>query len=180
VSFAPRLTLVDTNPLETRFRRLFQADFRYVWASLGRLGVDEKDREDLASEVFLRVSERMEDFDPTRPPRPWLFAFAVRVASEHRRRARACPEVLGTSVDIESIPIAVTPSDIGDRELVQLGLNSLDMEKRAVFVMHYLDEFTAPEIARALGIPLGTAYTRLRAARDLFTATVRRLRRSAR
>ena len=164
-----------------RFRTLFDAEFRYVWTSLGRLGIADRDREDLASEVFFRIHRRMADLDPSRPVRPWLFAFAARVASEHRKRAQTRNEGLGAAGDAGSS--AVEPRSAhgnADRELVGLAMESLDIDKRAVFVMHFVDGFTAPEIARALDIPLGTTYTRLRAARDLFTCAVRRIRKAER
>jgi RNA polymerase sigma-70 factor (ECF subfamily) len=171
---------VEAADLGERFRTLFETELRYVWTSLGRLGIPERDREDLASEVFFRVHRRMADLDPSRPVRPWLFAFAARVASEHRKRQQTRNESLGGSDDAGSSavepPRARRSED--DRELVHLALESLDFDRRTVFVMHWLDGFTAPEIARALDIPLGTAYTRLRAARDLFTAAVRRIRKA--
>jgi RNA polymerase sigma-70 factor (ECF subfamily) len=170
---------VDADALG-EFRALFDAELRYVWTSLGRLGIPERDREDLASEVFFRVHRRMADLDRTRPVRPWLFAFAARVASEHRKRAQTRNETLGATDDAGAgavEPPSASRSD-DDRELVCLALESLDFDKRTVFVMHFLDGFTAPEIARSLDIPLGTAYTRLRAARDLFTAAVRRIRKA--
>jgi RNA polymerase sigma-70 factor (ECF subfamily) len=181
VSFAlaPRLHSEPTE-LGARFRVIFDAELRYVWTSLGRLGVEERDREDLASEVFFRVHQRIGDLDPTRPVRPWLFAFAVRVASEHRKRAQTRNETLGAATDAGSSAVATPYPQGDDRELVHLALNSLDMDKRAVFVMHFLDGFTVPEIARTLVIPLGTAYSRLRLAREVFTAAVRRIRKAER
>lgn len=60
--------------------------------------------------------------------------------------------------------------------LAQLVLQSLELERRAVFVMHEIDGSPMPEIADALGIPLNTAYSRLRLARTQFTDTLRRER----
>lgn len=62
-----------------------------------------------------------------------------------------------------------------ERALVARALDTLDLPHRSVFVMHEFDHVTVPTIAEALGIPLGTAYTRLRAARTDFAAAVRRL-----
>ena len=157
------------------FRALFEKELAYVWTSLRRLGVPEADREDLASEVFVRVHERIADYDPARPARPWLFAFAVRVASEHRRRARVRYEELGGADDASSAAVAPEPASRDAAELVYLALEAVDLEKRAVLVLHDLDEERVPAIAAALEIPEGTAYTRLRAGRAQFTAAVRRL-----
>lgn len=41
----------------------------------------------------------------------------------------------------------------------------LDDRKREVFVLGILEGLSVPEVAEALGVPLNTAYTRLRRAR---------------
>ena len=53
-------------------------------------------------------------------------------------------------------------------------LGRLDAAKREVFVLAELEEMTVPEIAQAIGIPLNTAYSRLRAARHEFSEAVSR------
>lgn len=159
------------------FRAIFDENVAYVLASLARLGVRSEDRDDLVSETFVRVHRAMDAYDPRRPIRPWLFAFAARVASEHRRLARHRREVTSDAVDAPSNAPAPDEALLGDesRRIVHLALDDLDMDKRTVFVLHDLDDTPIPEIARALAIPEGTAYSRLRAARSEFTAAVRRL-----
>ncbi len=53
-------------------------------------------------------------------------------------------------------------------------LENMEPPKREVFIMAELDELTCPEIADVLGIPLNTAYSRLRHAREAFEAAVLR------
>lgn len=128
------------------------------------------------SEVFVRVHREIETFDTERPVRPWLFAFAVRVASEYRRRAHHRREVFGETIDVAA-PAASPEKELERaeaRRVVEQGLDALDEDQRAVFVLHELDEIPVPEIARALAIAEGTAYSRLRAARATFTAAIRR------
>jgi RNA polymerase sigma-70 factor, ECF subfamily len=170
--------LATTHGDRARFRSIFDANVGYVAASLGRLGVAPGDRDDLVNEVFVRVHRELGTYDPARPVRPWLFAFAARVASEHRRLARHRREVLG---EIGDVPATTPAPDLSlehddARRLVNEGLEALDLDKRTVFVLHDLDETPVPEIARVLGIAEGTAYSRLRAARAEFTAAVRRAR----
>jgi RNA polymerase sigma-70 factor (ECF subfamily) len=161
------------------FRALFDSHVGYVSASFARLGIRSPDREDLVSEVFVRVHRELDAYDATRPMRPWLFGFVARVASEHRRLARHRREVFGQNgepaSDAPSPERALESSEA--QGLVARALEALDFDKRTVFVLHELDETTVPEIARSLGIPEGTAYTRLRAGRAEFTAAVRRLQR---
>jgi RNA polymerase sigma-70 factor, ECF subfamily len=160
------------------FHWVFQAHAAYVWHALRRLGVGEADAEDVAHDVFVQVHLRLSQYDPTRPIRPWLFAFAVRKAAEHKRQARTRLEVVGGTGDPpDHAPTALEQAM--RHEALQLGhraLDGIELNQRAVFVLHELDGYPIPEVASALEIPLNTAYSRLRLARAAFDKAVRRLR----
>jgi RNA polymerase sigma-70 factor (ECF subfamily) len=138
-----------------------------VWKTLRRLGAPLPDLEDLAHDVFMVVHRHLGDYDPARPLRPWLFGIALRVVSDFRRLQRNLREVPGERV--EPVDGAPTPHERMEgteaRSLLMKALDALDLDRRAVFVMHELDEVPVPEIASALSIPLNTAYSRLRLAR---------------
>jgi RNA polymerase sigma-70 factor (ECF subfamily) len=160
------------------FSTIFARDLGYVWTSLRRLGVPQRDLEDVSHDVFFRVYERLSDYDRERPFRPWLFGFCFRVASDYRRRFAHQREVLGAELE----PIDPSP-DALDRlvqaeatSLAQFVLQSLELDRRAVFVMHEIDGCPIPEVAATLGIPLNTAYSRLRLAREQFADGLRRER----
>jgi RNA polymerase sigma-70 factor (ECF subfamily) len=157
---------------------VFDEHFDYVWSSLRRLGVREADREDLVHEVFLKVHARLPDYDPSRPMRPWLFGFAYRVAADHLRLARHRVEVLGEPRESAApgVPADVRIEALEQRDLVLTALHSLDIDRRAVLVMHDVDEVPVPQIAEMLEIPLNTAYSRLRLAREQLAREVTRLR----
>ena len=165
------------------FRAVFESECTYVWHALRRLGVRERDLEDVAHDVFVTVHRRLGDYDPSRPLRPWLFGIALRVASDYRRLARNRLEIVSAMGAGEADePADETPDALARyeqaeaRRMVLEALAVLDLDKRAVFVMHELDGHAMPEIAAALSIPLNTAYSRLRLAREQFTVVVRRLR----
>jgi RNA polymerase sigma-70 factor (ECF subfamily) len=168
---------VTAPPLASDFRSLFEGHFSYVWGVLRRLGVRGDDVEDLAHEVFLNVYRHLAEYDPERAVRPWLFGFAFRVAAAHRRRARHRREVIGAEVEF-SDPRAPADDDVArseERSLLLRALDEIELERRAVLVLHEWDGNAIPEVARALGIPLNTAYTRLRLAREDLSAAVKRL-----
>jgi RNA polymerase sigma-70 factor (ECF subfamily) len=69
-------------------------------------------------------------------------------------------------IEVELTPSADVPvGDIGafvvDRDQVERALRRLDPDWRALVVVHYFLGLPVPEAAAALGIPLGTAKSRL-------------------
>src|SRR5260221_6601240 len=93
--------VVPTLRQDDRFAQVFRAELPYVWGSLRRLGVDARDAEDVTHDVFVQVYKKLDVYDPKRPLRPWLFAFAFRAASDYRRLARN-RDVLTDDVEAES------------------------------------------------------------------------------
>jgi RNA polymerase sigma-70 factor, ECF subfamily len=161
------------------FRALFEREFNYVWNTLRRLGVHGRDLEDVAHDVFVQVHRHFSEYEQSRPLRPWLFGFAFRVASDYRKLARHRVELLENTVDAaDGAPSADDRlAAAEDGQLVARALDAIDLDRRAVFILHDLDDLPIPEIARALGINVNTAYSRLRIAREKFTSAVKRLRR---
>jgi RNA polymerase sigma-70 factor (ECF subfamily) len=160
------------------FPSLYKAQFAYAWKTLRRLGVFERDLPDVTHDLFVVVLRMLDQYDSSRPIKPWLFGIAFRVVSDYRRSARVTREVLeaipevadrGPGVD-EQVATAQA------RALLMRALGELDLDRRAVVVMHDLDGQPAPDIATALDIPLATAYSRLRLGREDLSAAVKRLR----
>jgi len=168
----------NEQPEPLDFGHLFQSQFTYVWNSLRRLGVPSRDLEDLTHDVFLQVHRQLERYDRARPIRPWLFGFAFRLAADYRRLARNRVEILEPVPECPD-PLPIVVDRLVNVEALSIGyaaLDALDIDRRAVFVLHELDGCAMPEIATNLEIPLNTAYSRLRLAREQFKAIVHRLR----
>src|SRR6185503_2904399 len=95
-------------------------------------------------------------------------------------RARRVKEAWGAALAVEpsAQPLPRTPLDVAEQsdqvKLLFTLLEELDEPKREVFSMVELDELTVPEIAEILEIPLNTAYSRLRAARQAFEEALAR------
>jgi RNA polymerase sigma-70 factor (ECF subfamily) len=154
--------------------QVYQRELDYLLGSLRRLGVPHRDLEDVVHEVFLVMLRRWQDYDRSRPVRPWLFGIAFRVSSAHRRKQGR--EVLGDSLEAEDS--TARPDEAVEagqkRHLLLKALGTIPLERRAVLVMHDVDEVGMRDIAAQLGIPLFTAYSRLRKARkELDTALLR-------
>jgi len=161
---------------EASFRALFERELSYVWHTLRRLGVRGEDVRDQAQEVFLVVHRLLPSFEEGRPVRPWLFGIALRVASGYRDKAsrRVTQPLDDDHADEGPMPDAQL-EDADKRRLVLGALDSVDFSRRPVFILADIEGRTVPEIAEELSIPLNTAYSRLRLARDEFTQAARRL-----
>jgi RNA polymerase sigma-70 factor (ECF subfamily) len=153
----------------------FQSEFNYLCRTLRRLGVRSSDLEDVVHEVFLVLHRRWRDYDPSFPLRPWLFGIAFRVAAAHRKRVAR--EVLRARLEVEDVRPHPEQAAVAEeaRATVLAALEQVPLPRRAVLVMHDLDNLAMRDIATALSIPLFTAYSRLRKARKEFEAAVRRL-----
>jgi RNA polymerase sigma-70 factor, ECF subfamily len=175
----PAVQPLDDIPIELEvpdFHEVYKAHFTYVWHSLRRIGVPDADLEDLCHDVFIAFYRGLDSYDPARPIKPWLFGIAFRVASDHRRRARNRFEVQKSVEVADRAPAAdERVAERQARSLVAAALAALSDDKRAVFILHEIDEQSMPEIAAVIDAPLNTLYSRLRLARAEFAAAVRRL-----
>jgi RNA polymerase sigma-70 factor, ECF subfamily len=168
--------LVSTG--QPSFRAVFDAEHGYVWNTLRRLGVRDADLKDQSQEVFMVIHGLLPDYDPSRPLRPWLFGIAYRIALRYRSLARHRRETFEEAPDrADGTPRADEQLEAAQRRaLVLEAIEGIDLPKRAVFVMSEIDGATMPEIAETLAIPLNTAYSRLRLAREEFAAAILRIR----
>lgn len=153
----------------------FQGELEYVHRTVLRLGAARSDVEDLMQEVFIALHRSWNRCDKSRPLRPYLFGIAFRVVANYRRkRNREVP--LGV-VEVPDVYADVDASLRSDqaRRVILAALDRIPLPRRAVLIMHELDDVPVAEVAKALKIPLFTAYGRLRKARRELTAAVRRL-----
>jgi RNA polymerase sigma-70 factor (ECF subfamily) len=136
---------------------------------LRRMGVPDADADDAAQSVFLTLDRRLADV-PAERERGFLLAAAVRVAANTRRQLRRSRED-AAPIEENAAPSPSPELALQQRQaLAELDqvLATLSEEQRTVFVLYEIEGFSLPEIARSLAIPLGTATSRLRRARETF------------
>lgn len=157
---------------------LFRDYGAFAWRVLRRLGVAERDVDDVCQEVFVIVHRRLPSFEERSSAQSWLYGICVRTAADYRKRAVHRREV---TVE-EPYERAIDPSQESDAALREARatldriLDSLDDDRRAVFVLFEIEELPMTEVAFAVGCPLQTAYSRLHAARRDVEAAMHRLR----
>jgi RNA polymerase sigma-70 factor (ECF subfamily) len=163
---------------EGALARLLQQNFRMVWRALRRLGVPAHSVDDAAQEVFLVASRKLETIVEGQERR-YLYGVALRVAANARRARAARPETpLGDLVE-ETPGTTPSPEALLDRKrarkLLDEALEQLPDDLRTAFVLFELEGCSGPEVAELCEIPLGTAASRLRRAREAFQAAVSEL-----
>ena len=150
-------------------RTIYEKHGRFVWLSLQRLGVRHADLDDLAHDVFVVAHRRLDSFDGSSRMTTWLFGICIRVAANYRRRRQNSSEI-PTGVSGKNSPATAVPVDellvLRERRvLAETVLGQLVLGQRAVFVMYEIEALQCEEIAELLGLPIGTVYSRLHAAR---------------
>jgi RNA polymerase sigma-70 factor (ECF subfamily) len=161
------------------FRSVYDAYFEFVWSWARRLGVRSDALDDVVQDVFVVVHTRLRALKQPESLRSWLYGVVRRRVSDYHRARHILtawwePEVMPD--DTRSLlPSPLEAAVLSDKlRLVGHLLGHLDPVKREVLELVELDEMTVPEIAQALGVPLNTAYSRLRAARQEFNLAVAR------
>lgn len=162
------------------FAEVYRAYFGFVWRCLRGLGVPERQLDDAAQDVFVAVHRRLDEFRGESSLRTWLYGILRNVAANQRRSERR----RGGVSALDSEPVATGPrpdesaQDRQAADFVAGFVAGLDDKKRDVFVLGLIEQLTMPEVAETLGVPLNTAYTRLRSVRQEFTRALARRRES--
>jgi RNA polymerase sigma-70 factor (ECF subfamily) len=153
----------------------FQRELDYIYRTLRRLGTAPSEVEDLAQDLFLALRRSWTEYDTTRPLRPYLFGIAFRIASAHQRKRSR--EVAWGIVEVSDI--APRPDEImqskSARALVLAALDRVPLPRRAVLLMHDLEDLPVVDVARSLSIPRFTVYSRLRKGRREFRTALQRI-----
>jgi RNA polymerase sigma-70 factor, ECF subfamily len=164
---------------EARLAALLAGHFRMVWRALRRLGVPPGGVDDAAQEVFIIASNKLELIEPGQERR-FLYGVALRVAANARRARAARPESAEPELVERAHEPGPSPEALLDqkraREQLDAVLDTLPDELRTAFVLIELEGCTGPELAELLDLPLGTAASRLRRARQAFHEAVSALR----
>jgi RNA polymerase sigma-70 factor (ECF subfamily) len=161
VAVARRLVMRDATALAD----LYDEFGSLVCGLAARITGNRQAAEDVTQEVFTSVWSRPETFDPTRGTlRGWLMVLAHRRAVDHVRREEAArrrtraedPPASEDSGDV------VTSRAVARR--VREAVQALPPEQRDAVWLAYFGGKTYREVATEMGIPEGTAKSRLRLA----------------
>jgi RNA polymerase sigma-70 factor (ECF subfamily) len=169
-------------PRYARFRAMFDAHYDAIYRLVRRAGLDADGAEDGAQQVFLVAMRRIDDIEAGKE-RAFLCATAARIGArlrEQHARARRAPlddEEDGAEAD-GGEAAHPRPDELVDqkrrRELLDAILAEMEEDLRVALVLAEIEGLGKREIAEALGVPEGTAASRVRRAREEFEARVKR------
>jgi len=160
---------------KARLERMFTEHHDFIWRLLRRLGLSQGGADDAAQHVFLVAAERINDIK-LGSERSYLFGTALRVARSQNRFDRRW--VLEEDMDVRRGEGMRAEERIDQQRAVDLMgriLEGMTLELRTVFILSELEGMTMPEVAALVEIPVGTAASRLRRAREAFRAAAAEL-----
>ena len=147
----------------------------FVWSCVRRLGVSEDQVEDAVQDTFITAFRRLDSYLGQASERAWLYGIARRIASRYRRSMvrRSRKHIAYAQFRTQGRPGQLRGThDLGERiasrAVIESGLQCLDDDKRAVFLLSELHGMSAPEVADALDVPVTTVESRLKSARKRF------------
>jgi RNA polymerase sigma-70 factor (ECF subfamily) len=152
---------------DAALREVYDQYASFVYGLAARVIGDPRAAEDVSQDVFVSFWERPAAFDPARGSlRTWLGTLTHRRAVDHVRREEArrrrAEREAGRAVaapDVEEMATALLTA-----ERVRAALDVLPDEQRRAVHLAYFGGKTYRQVAETLGIPEGTAKSRLRLA----------------
>ena len=159
------------------FRTLIKQHERLVSHMVGRLIDNKEDREEICQDVFLKVYERIGEFNFQSRLSTWIATIAYRHAINHMRKKRIkvsdIPEEESFTAHFiaPDNPEEKLEDDAMD-ELATKLINVLPVQYKTVVTLYHLDGMTYPEIGVVTGMPEGTVKNYLFRARTLLKEKV--------
>jgi len=134
---------------------------RYAWTLVRQ----SSDADDLVQDCLVRALDHLEAVRSEVELRPWLFTIMHNLHVSRWRHRRTRPETAAECAATEPAVPAAQPAG-AELRLALRGLAALPEEQRRIIVLVAVEGFQYGEVARVLGIPIGTVMSRLSRARD--------------
>ena len=158
---------------DAAIRQLYSHHARTLHGYVERFCPDRASADDIVQETFIRAWRHLPQLSADdRLIRPWLFRVARNLLTDAHRAARARPMILPGEAAREA---GTDPGLDGvlDRQLLSAALQHLSPAHQSVLVETFYRGGTMAAVARELGIPHGTARSRLHYALDALRQQLR-------
>lgn len=136
-----------------------------VRSFVARATSDAEDVDDLVQKTFLEAAKSAERYDGRASCRPWLIGIAAQLLRRRRQSFGRFLAVLSSLGSAARATIVDSQVALQARFDLERALLQISEAKRITFLMAEVERLSCAEIAAALGVPIGTVWTRLHAAR---------------
>jgi RNA polymerase sigma factor (sigma-70 family) len=166
-------SIKEAQEFETLLREHVPVLFRCAYRWTG--AVDRA--EDLVQELLVRLYPRLDELRQLQRLRPWAMRVMYRIFVDELRRQRSSPvqfglaeaEDAGDEADEAFIDPGADPLQLADQQLAQERIVAvwahLSDDHRVLLTMHDIEDYSLPELAQIIDVPLGTLKSRLHRAR---------------
>ena len=139
-----------------------------------------EDASDITQTVFLRVAERLDEYDPKYKFFSWIYRIAVNESLNLLRR-NGREEALDDDIDLPGAESASPEWQVGEAETssrIQSALMTMTTNDRMVLTLRHFSECSYEEIGQILDLDAKTVKSRLFEARHRLAVLLQDLRRN--
>lgn len=169
VEWADLIGRVASRSDREAFKSLFEHFGPRIKGFMLKAGCSADEAEEIAQNTLIAVWRKAGQFDPaTAGAAAWIFTIARNLRIDSVRRAARSGR-LSQDAELADSPDPADPADIvvarvQDTSRVKAAIERLSAEQSRVIKLSFIEERPHPEIAKVLGIPLGTVKSRIRLA----------------
>lgn len=146
---------------EKEFERLVDLHYSSLYRFAYTLTRNESDAGDLTQETFYIWARKGHQVRDETKVKSWLFTTLHREWLQKRRRITRFPQVALDDAEFELPDVQPPSADRLDRGNILAALSQVDERFQAVLALFYLEDYSYPEIAGILEVPLGTVKSRI-------------------
>ncbi|MDX9893687.1 MAG: RNA polymerase sigma factor [Patescibacteria group bacterium] len=137
--------------------------------------VNYQDAQDLLQEIFIKVYQNLNDYDPELKFSSWIYRITRNHVISHYRKNKNKPQVLPFELEQDLFETLAADFDLGQtvetkltRERIFAALDKLKPKYREVIVLRYFEEKSYDEISDIIKKPTGTVGTMINRAKKQF------------
>jgi len=160
------LTLKDKENYQYLIQRYKDKLMRYV---VRLSGAKTEDAEDILQEVFIKVYQKLNDFDPSLKFSSWIYRITHNETIDHLRKSKTRPQVVGFESNLIIMDLLKADLDIIKdidkkyfAENIEKIISGLGEKYRDVIILKYKEDKDYMEISDILKKPPGTVATLLK------------------
>jgi RNA polymerase sigma-70 factor (ECF subfamily) len=164
----------DTRTDDASFEEIYRAHYRRVYALTLRMTCNPEKAEELTQDVFVRVWQTIGTFRGESALGTWIHTVAVRTTLQHIRSETRREARVTTTDDLNRYGAESRRAMPEAAIDLERAIAKLPPGARSVLLLHDVEGYLYEEIARMLGVTVGTVKSQLHRARRLMMEALER------